>query len=597
MSGPAPSARSVASHGEIRDWAAAAQALIDAVQPSDPVPDSAADPDTIRRLIAARDAAGRPALAHAAAARITGGGGGAIPALVAAAWPVLAPMLGAPGEDGAETEAGDRSGALALLLVLRAFLDGRMAEAEIRARHLAAFPTLPAGALALPYSVMFDADAFGANRDDLLARYPDAASARGLPPRQALILEWLSGGPRWDGDDATGSEGAAGLLALRRGAVPPGAADPDLAGLRDRIAAARATLPGAPPDTAPDTAPGTAPSTDPGTVLADRLDARPRQAARAALNLLGARLGLPHLHLGRRAPRVALCVSGQLRGHVAAWETWRRHLLPGAEVAPFVHAWRKVGRADAQPFRQVLPFAGPRFAEAYRARALSEGYDAMRAALPALFAALEAGGTTDVAAVAGLYGTDHVVLEDDGDARFAAMSNQAKMHYKIHAADALARGAGAADADLIVRLRPDLPLRLRGFAWPDLAAAARAAPILWAEKPHGLHYDLLMMGDQCAVGAPATMAVLAGTWERFPEIGALAARGRLAPCPADFAGHASLALTCWLHGIAARRLPAGFGPLRDAAPMSAADTLAALESDGADPTLLAAARADTKEMP
>ncbi len=57
-------------------------------------------------------------------------------------------------------------------------------------------------------------------------------------------------------------------------------------------------------------------------------------------------------------------------------------------------------------------------------------------------------------------------LVDDTAKQFAGFSNQQKMHYKIHAANEMARQIG--DFDLHIRLRPDLDIKLIGFDWRDL---------------------------------------------------------------------------------------------------------------------------------
>lgn len=537
----------------------------------------AGDAATQRQLILEPPRDGQsPILAHAAASRITGGDRAAAPRLVAAVWPVLSALV----------EAGEAR-AVVLLCVLRAFLGGRMPQAAVSRHHLRAFPHLRPEDLALLYCVMFNADAFGANRDDVLGRYPDRASAlgAGLGPSRILLLEWLSGRDYLDGPalealraappDRTGADCAADCAAIRTLALrhaPGGPAAGETEAFRALSAAIAADRP-APPRAAPGP-------------RARLFGMRGWQALQA-----GRSLAAPALRLGRR-PRVALCVSGQLRGYQKAWPSWRRHLLPGADVTVFVQAWRAIGRADAQPFRQTLPFAGRRFPDAWRAVAHSEGIETLRARHPTLFRVLRESAMAEADDLRALYGTPHVVLDDETEAPWAAMTNQDKMHAKLFAADAMARAAG--DFDLCVRLRPDLPVRVRAFGWTDLLAAARSRPVIHAEKPHGLHYADLMMGDQFAVGTPETMAIYADTWTRFP----LAAAAGLANCPPRLTGHVSLALTCWLHGIAVDRVPIGFGTLLEAAPMRSDEIAAALEADGARgpgaDRLLDAVRADLR---
>ena len=103
-----------------------------------------------------------------------------------------------------------------------------------------------------------------------------------------------------------------------------------------------------------------------------------------------------------------------------------------------VEGGRLLGRGPAQPWRVVLPFAGARFTEAYRRLAMQEGMESFEARYPTLYRDLGASGTADAGALRDAYRTDHLVLDDEADPRFAGWSNQQKMHWKIGQAHALA---------------------------------------------------------------------------------------------------------------------------------------------------------------
>jgi hypothetical protein len=249
-----------------------------------------------------------------------------------------------------------------------------------------------------------------------------------------------------------------------------------------------------------------------------------------------------------------------------------------------------VGRSGAQPARAILPFEGVAFTKAYREIAVALGLETMQKRYPSLFRRLSEGARVTQGALAATYETPHVVLEDDKAPTFADFSNQHKMHYKIHAADALARQSG--EFDLLMRIRPDLGLRDIGFSWRDLLDTARSGPVLFAEKGYGIHFGGLMIGDQCAIATPQTMQIYADTWTLFPDLVPLG----FAKMPGQFTGHVSLAQTCWLNGLDVVRAPIRFGQLYEARKLSVAETIAALENDSTgakdDLILLAAARSD-----
>jgi hypothetical protein len=556
--------------------------------------DGAAKDACYRALICQPRCAARPLIfAHEAASRMTSGDTTGPPRLAAEVAPVLRAVL-----------AGDPAGtpgyknAVVTLLTLRAVLGEGFPPGEIPALHRDWFEAFDPEDLALPYSVMFNPALFGQNRDEVLGRYlrpaPRMDAVLRLPPAHVLFLEWLSGQSLFsapDNGDLAGyltalppptpqNRAAARSLVLRH--WRPGGAlgaerlaalglGEDMDGMAARAAGFRAEVAAAATG-------GAAPD----------LHRKLRQAAAAGWTI--ATRPLPFLNSGQRRVRLAVCLSGQLRGYEAALASWRQTLLTHVDATFFIHSWRNVGRSDAKPFRYVLPFAGRSFPETYRQIALAAGYEAMRDRYPTLFRALADGARVDEVGLSALYDTDHVILEDDGDAAFAAFSNQDKMHYKIAAADRMAQEAGG--FDLHLRLRPDLATRLRAFDWRDMAVACRARPVLYAEKPPGLHYGVLMQGDQFALATPATMQAYAGAWDRLPPF----ARAGFAGCPPAFTGHTSLAFGAWMQGIAVERAPVKFGTLQEARPMASAEILAALEEDSRgdapDLRLIAAARAD-----
>ena len=390
----------------------------------------------------------------------------------------------------------------------------------------------------------------------MLAAYVPQGQLRveGLAPRHLLLLDWLSDRPLFSRD----------TLSAALSDLPETPATRSLHRRYDALSPDRA-----------------------GWRLS-RLRYRPHQAAQLLLNR--ARIAMPVVIRPFRRPKVAICLSGQLRGFEKVFETWRRRFLHDVEAEFFVHSWIDIGRAAAQPFRDTLPFEGPTFTEVYREIATALGYERMQALYPSLFAALDAGARATEEQVQAIYGTEHVVLENDRSDAFAGYSNQDKMHYKIYAADRLARDHS--DADIFMRLRPDLPVRDVGFRWGDLTAVCRTSDRLFAEKGYGVHFGNLMMGDQCAVASARTMSNYAGTWKSHQALEA----EDLAGVPDRLTGHVSLAISSWLNGVRVERLPVRFGPLQDARPLSASECLVAIETDATgtdrDARLIKAARSD-----
>lgn len=455
---------------------------------------------------------------------------------------------------------------------------------RISGLHLAYFTRFEIQDLDLPYSILFSVDIFGRNRDDLLTHYMmqgHLTSLKDLTAQHVLLLAWLSqvnplSGPVTLTDivSATDVKDAKQNAALRslimRFGAGSGGIEP---GIITDLGLETLTFP-------------TVYNSHPAHLA--RLDSLARKAASIASHRVRAKV--PFLATLQRKPKIALCLSGQLRGYQSALKSWKARLYPTIEPHVFVHSWSDIGRSEAAPSRSVLPFAGAAFTKAYQEVGVTTDLATLKSRYPTLFKKLAEGATVTQAQLQTTYDTDHVVLEDDKSEKFAHFTNQQKMHYKIHAADELARAKGG--FDLILRIRPDLSIRDLAFSWSALRAALQDAPLLFAERGYGLHYGMLMIGDQFAIGSPDAMKTYANTWTTFPN---LAARN-FYKVPAVFTGHVSLAQTCWLQGLDVRRAPVRFGHLEDAAKLSARDCMSAMETDNTgtpdDLKLLAAASND-----
>jgi len=196
-----------------------------------------------------------------------------------------------------------------------------------------------------------------------------------------------------------------------------------------------------------------------------------------------------------------------------------------------------------------------------------------------LFQVLSNSGTVTDGELREPYGTEHVVVENDRDARFDGWSNSSKMHYKIQASSELVPSQGK-DYELVIRIRPDMMLGYVGYGWGDTLRRCQSESCLFAEQAMSSQYGLPMMGDMFAIGAPETMRVYASTYELHPQI---AGQGLLS-FPDEPKGHLSLAYACWLHGIRVEKLAVKRGVLKDPQSLSSAMILDALtkDADGRD---------------
>jgi hypothetical protein len=475
---------------------------------------------------------------------------------------------------------------LLMLLLLRESLGSWADQGVISKWHLEALASFAHEDMTIPYNVMFDSVNFRRNSDDVREMI-EMSPVRTLVEKFGLWqLILFQGMTRSDFLDRQmpelveiirlraerqqidpSDEGAACSLLLRAKARGQVRNPEQFRRMGERFADFAAEWPIAPfvrPDK-PDLNAARA---------GQRLASKVWQAANVGVRTVG--IGAAFLHLGRRA-RIALCISGQLRGYRSAYASWLRWLLPGAEVETFVHSWRKLGRSGAEPFRAFLPFEGRHFQEIYRKHATRVGLSEMKDRFPTLFTTLTQTGLVDESQLKAFYATDNVVLEDDGDECFTAWSNSRKMHYKIAACYDLAK-SDQRGFDLVLRLRPDKLVRTAAFAWPDMIASARGRRVLYADTGLGLHYGDLMIGDQAALAAPDTMALYSAAYRVTEPLMALNVTG----FQNGFVGHVTLAATCWHNAISVERMPVRFGPLMEVGPLPVAVIADCIDADAAD---------------
>jgi len=473
-----------------------------------------------------------------------------------------------------QDEGGVNKNAVLMMLILRASIRGWITQQEISSYHLSWLPRFAVDDMVLIYSCMFDPIHYQQNRADivsLLALQPDPNElVRVFSLPQLLLFEWITGRslfgeircldslvvPQLNADKSTATVSAVKSLIVRHHPGETGISGDAQRALESHgslfelvniVAETRGRLP--------------RDSRHSRRLSMRFFDHRGFQRLRAGINLVLARI--PTAFPRRRRLKVAVCVSGQLRGFKQAFRTWQRTLLNGVDHELFVDSWTGIGRSGAEPFRSVLPFEGANFTRAYRDVCLLTPFEEIRHRYPKLFSTLAASGNVSKAEIQSFYGTPHVRLDDDQEVPFKAWSNQQKMHAKIESSVRMARDSGVA-FDLVIRIRPDQPIRGRGFSWRDLLAFCRQQPILFADHALGVHYGNLMIGDQFAISAPDVMDVYAKTWIDYPRI----ADEGLFQCPASFQGHATLAQVCWLHGITVRKIPMFFDALREAEPLS-----------------------------
>ncbi len=285
----------------------------------------------------------------------------------------------------------------------------------------------------------------------------------------------------------------------------------------------------------------------------------------------------------KRRLRVAICVSGQLRGFQQAATTWRHLRLEDHDVSVFVHVWKEIGRN----WQRIWSFAAPN-PKLYDTLVGPSGLAMLRGRYPTLLdAALAVAAENNEANEAMLrdvYNTPFVRIEDDRAEMFRNRHNLWKMHYKIEQAHRLALEDGRT-FDLMIRLRPDREF-LPGDPpdWNAIHAHSRDRKVVFTDSPYLFTERQTWLGDQFAVGTQEVMEVystISSDMEKFAIAGAFPP-----DVPAQIRPHTNLFYLTFYRGLLGRMMPdVAFGALLDPAMLSAANVLALIQRDIAGRTL------------
>lgn len=220
--------------------------------------------------------------------------------------------------------------------------------------------------------------------------------------------------------------------------------------------------------------------------------------------------------------RLALCISGQLRGFREAWQSLQP-LRDEFDVDVFVHTWQDVGAIASETAKE----------EALRAAigeiepSALQHHSLTRAQYPNCFGLADKISITEDM-VREFYSAKSVVVESSSEFeaklthRWADLNlpqpsvNCCKMLYKINACGNLVRKAIAEGHgyDYVMRVRPDLKIYI-----DTSVLSCNQFDDSMVLGSYVLGGDYHGFSDQLAVGSPTAMDVYASIWPRIWEVG------------------------------------------------------------------------------
>ena len=283
--------------------------------------------------------------------------------------------------------------------------------------------------------------------------------------------------------------------------------------------------------------------------------AKPETAATALAALLRSRrAALQHeaapalVSRPSRPLKIALCVSGQLRGFERALPAWKKLGLDAHDVSVFVHTWKDTGRNWGRTWWFLRDYPA-----LWHAVTAGDGLDFLRRRFPklgeAVAAATAAGIDISKSVLKTFYQTDDVVVEDDRTDPFKDKPNVFKMHHKIERVHAMAVAKMPADA-LFIRMRPDQDFGdCEAIDWESIHLESMTQRLLYVDIPYvftGVS-GILKAADAFVVGAKEPMDPFANL---LSEQSALMARNStFFGAPPSLLSHSNVAFSMFYHGV------------------------------------------------
>ena len=248
--------------------------------------------------------------------------------------------------------------------------------------------------------------------------------------------------------------------------------------------------------------------------------------------------------------KIALCVSGQLRGYETAFASWKKLGIYDHEVDTYVTTWDKVGRKFPITLHASRSFDG-KFLHVYKNVfqdiPLADQPAYLQKQYPAFFTLLQNASNHIVTEkeLKDFYGTEYIYIEDDTTDTIKAMSNAEKMYYNIQKCYGKLQGK----YDLVIRIRPDLELIHVGEKLNFQAIYEKSYNnfSIFVNNINGRTYFFSNMwsysiDDSFAIGTQQAMQAYSQTYDNT-------LKKTLYKLPTSFDGHRSLAYSTFYEGL------------------------------------------------
>jgi hypothetical protein len=250
-------------------------------------------------------------------------------------------------------------------------------------------------------------------------------------------------------------------------------------------------------------------------------------------------------------PRVAVCVSGQLRNYLTSW-TATKAALEGMNVTYFVFTWDKTGAGFGvgDSISRKLPDS-----IRYKIASAFQTKDFFSTRYPKTFSLLNESSTITTAECVEFFDTPFVEVSDEEkfEARYESYSglrwvgnlNQSKMYYGIHRAIMMKKkyeDEYNMRFDAVIRIRPDLGIQRVGASDIGIASSGNIALCT--------HLHINNIGDIFLIMSTEVADIVGNMWPAMEAANAFSIVPGASGAPAETALFETL---CW-NGVRLRKV-------------------------------------------
>lgn len=207
--------------------------------------------------------------------------------------------------------------------------------------------------------------------------------------------------------------------------------------------------------------------------------------------------------------KIAICISGQLRGYKKALDTWKKFGFNDHDVDTYVCVWKEIGRKKLHP-GHLDRLVTPNVAQVFKDYVSSYGLPKFESIFPSFVEYINRVDSVASSDIEKFYGTKNVNIVDDE--KYTHFSNMEKMNMMINKCWDMIPSPNI--YDVVIRIRPDKILNAFDFNFNDFSFNDFSNVIIADSGPH-IHTDNIYMGDQFAMGNPQVMKIYSELYNKY----------------------------------------------------------------------------------